>query len=46
MVTTVGSYNATATLGAPGNWIMQMVAFGTPASEQGAILPRRVRRGA
>jgi hypothetical protein len=39
MVTATGSYSATAPLGSSGPWIMQMVAFRTPASGGGGSTP-------
>jgi len=37
MVTAAGSYSATAPLGASGPWVMQMVAFRTPAVAVGSF---------
>jgi concanavalin A-like lectin/glucanase superfamily protein len=37
VVTASGSYNATASLGAPGDWIMQLVAFRGAAPSSGPV---------
>ncbi|HET7540231.1 MAG TPA: fibronectin type III domain-containing protein, partial [Polyangiaceae bacterium] len=42
IVSAVGSYSATATLGSPGDWIMQLAAFraaGSPADTQAPTAP-------